>query len=409
MIGQYSYELGRMGEAQRAFEDAIQSGGLLPDDVDNMNVVVAQLMIGNGQYREGAERLESYLRSGGEEKPQYIELLVNGWVQTEDFDRALPWAEKWFNTAKPKARKHYDMMNFLYSHLGMADDQIRLIKDMIDLWPSDKHLWQIWSSILANNGRDAEAFEVYQMMYQAGLLTDEDDLFKVVQYYDFYDMPFEAANFLEREMEAQRISDSPENLQQTAYFFRSAREPERAIPFLTRAAKLSDDIDLNVELGEALSESGACKDSEAAFKTAIGRGYDRGKAQMLIGSCYFDQYAKFDRLSCSLTNAQIQNAPRTLSRKSALNAFKSVPKKSRQSGDAKKWTQFIEAEIEADDRRCEFVSCGGRDVTKELCYQKIKQAYDAAIFTNGFQLDDKSCKKFVPDYDAAFRISAPPE
>lgn len=123
MIGQYSYELDDSIASQNAFSDAIQAGGLLPKETLNLRSVIAQLKIGNGQYRDGAEALESYLKEGGEPKPQFTELLVNSWVQVEDYPRALPWAEKWFANADPKTRRHYDLMNFLYVQLGMEDQR----------------------------------------------------------------------------------------------------------------------------------------------------------------------------------------------------------------------------------------------------------------------------------------------
>jgi len=140
MLGQYSYELDRAVDAQRYFESAINAGGLLPKEIGNIKVVIAQLMIGNGQYREGATRLENYLNSGGQQKPQYIDLLVNAWVQSEDYRRALPWAEKWFNAARPKERKHFDLLNFLYNNLGMQGRQADIVKQMIGRWP-DGQWW----------------------------------------------------------------------------------------------------------------------------------------------------------------------------------------------------------------------------------------------------------------------------
>lgn len=127
MMGQYSYELERPKDAQAAFENAIKAGGLLPEEAKNLEAVIAQLMIGNGQFRDGAEALEAYLSSGGNEKPQYIDLLVNAWVQAEDYQRALPWAEKWYETAEPKMRKHYDLMNFLYNNLGLDGRQADVV------------------------------------------------------------------------------------------------------------------------------------------------------------------------------------------------------------------------------------------------------------------------------------------
>ena len=131
MLGQYSYELDRPADAQRFFESAINSGGLLPNEIDSIRVVIAQLMIGNGQYREGATRLENFLNSGGQEKPQYVELLTNAWVQAEDYRRALPWAEKWFNRASPKERRHFDLLNFLFNNLGMQGRQADIVKETV--------------------------------------------------------------------------------------------------------------------------------------------------------------------------------------------------------------------------------------------------------------------------------------
>jgi tetratricopeptide (TPR) repeat protein len=404
MIGQYSYELGRAGEAQRAFENALQHpDGLLPREIDNLNLVIAQLMIGNGQYREGAERLETYLVDGGEEKAQYVELLVNGWIQAEDYERALPWAKKWFDLAAPKQRKHYDLLNFLYNNLATPEEQLRVVKEMIDEWPEDRNLWDSWASILASSGRESEAFEVHKMMYQAGLLNTERDLLRIVQYHDFYDMPFQGAEILEKEIRDGRVSETSDNLKRLAALFRQARAPERSLPYLKKAAEISDGLELQAELGEALVEAGACKKSETAFETAVKRGYDTGKASMLIGNCYVDQYQNMDQLSCSMTEDQRAEAPFTVSRFAALNAFKAVPKKSRESGNAQKWIQFIEAEVQADERRC---NRGWRNVPKELCYQKIKQAYDAMIFTGEFKLEDETCEKQIADYNAEFRIGA---
>ena len=193
MLGQYSFELDRPVEAQQAFENAINAGGLLPKEVESITVVIAQLMISNGQYRQGAERLENFLNSGGQQKPEYVDLLVSAWVEAEDFRRALPWAERWFNTANPKERKHFNLLNFIYNTLGMQGRQADIVKQMINRWPEDKTLWETWASMLYQGNREEEAFEVNKMLYLGGALSDELDLLKVIQYYFVHDMPYLAA------------------------------------------------------------------------------------------------------------------------------------------------------------------------------------------------------------------------
>lgn len=241
MMGQYHYELDQLEAAIDAFENALKSGGLLSEERNNIDIVIAQLMIGNGQYRRGAERLEAGLTRIETIKPQYVDLLVNAWVQAEDYARALPWARKWFAEASPKTRRHYDLMNFLYVQLGMDDAQIKIIQDMVERWPEDRNLWDSWSSVLASSGQEKEAFEVTKMMYQVGLLETERDILKLVQYHDFYDLPFQGAEILEAEMRAGRVSETSDNLKKLGQLFNRAKVRDRAKAVFEKADTLLEE------------------------------------------------------------------------------------------------------------------------------------------------------------------------
>jgi tetratricopeptide (TPR) repeat protein len=400
MQGSAYYSLDNYGGAITAFENAISAGGLLPNEADALRVNIAQLLIGNEQYEEGARRLEEYLRNGGQEKPQYVEMLTQAWVQSENFSRALPWAEKWFRNASPKERKHFDLLNYLYNNLGMPGKQADIVKQMINRWPEDKTLWDAWASMLANGGREQEAFEVTKMLYIGGALNSEQDLMKVVQYYSFYDMPFQAAEILEREMNSGRVQRDSDKLVQLSNLFRQAREYKRAIPILEQAAAGSNQAKLYADLGEALYNEGECQRAETAFKSAIDRGYDAGKSWMLIATCRYESTQNQQALECGMSSEQMANAPITKSRTAAIEAFSQVPTQSRENRNAKKWVSFIRAEREAFDRRCEFE----KNIERELCYQMIKGAYDNEIFEGEFILEDKNCQKFKEDYDAAYIV-----
>ena len=132
MMGQYNYELDRSDESLTSFQNALRSGGLTPQEEGNLKLVVAQLMIGNGHFREGAERLEPLIVSGQASKPQYVEMLVSAWVQAEDYPRALPWAETWLEKAEPKTKRHYDLLTFLYTNLDLPDAVQKISKERAD-------------------------------------------------------------------------------------------------------------------------------------------------------------------------------------------------------------------------------------------------------------------------------------
>jgi len=261
--------------------------------------------------------------------------------------------------------------------------------------------------MLDSGGRTEDAFEVMKMLYLGGGLTDESDFLKLVEYFETYNMPYQAAELLEREMATKRIWKTAETQKYLGALYIRAREYERAVPFLEAAASQTDHRDIfnsrgriNSLLAEASYKAGSCAKSERAFKKAIANGYDAGKAHILIGTCYYNQVQSLEPLSCQLTQAERGKAPISKTRNAALAAFNSVPLDSDWRGDASTWVRLIEDEIAAFDGRCMINHVPEGD----LCFQKIKQAYAAVILVGEFKLEDESCRKFKLEYDAKYVV-----
>jgi len=406
MQGSAYYEQNQLGQAQSSWESAINAGGLLPNEADALRVNIAQLMISNGQYSAGAQMLENWGNQGGQLTDAHRELIMQAWIQDENYARSLPYAERWFNSVSPKERKHYDLLNFLYNNLGQPGKQADIVRQMINRWPEDKSLWDAWASMLANGGREQEAFEVSKMLYLGGALNSEQDLMKVVQYYSFYDMPFQAAQILEKELNAGRISTSPEKLVQLSDLFRQAREYKRALPILERAASQSGQAKNYADWGEALYNEGQCGKAEEAFKQAINKGFDAGKSWMLISACRYDVGQKEKRETCDMTPEQMLASPINKARDYAIEGYKRVPGNSREASKAKKWIKFINNERQAVLDRCEFE----KDIVRQLCETKIRLAYDAQIFEGGdFKIDDPNCMQFKANFDKKYKKTASAE
>ncbi len=399
MLGSAYYEMNQYNQAIQAFENAISAGGLLPNERTQLRLNIAQLLIANGQPARGAQMLEDYARAGGQLKPKHIEYLWQAWSQAEQYNRALPWAEKWFRNANPKERKHFDLLNFLYNNLNMPGKQADIVKQMINRWPEDKSLWDAWASMLANGGREQESFEVTKMLYLGGALTSQQDLEKVVQYYSYYDMPYQAAEILKKEMNAGRIPQSTEKLIQLSDLYRQSREYKKAIPYLEKAASSSGKAKLYADLGEALYNEGDCNRAETAFRKAISLGYDKGKSLMLIANCRYDQAAKEERPKCLEDGSFTPNTPWEKKREIAMAAFDQVPASSGEGRNARKWKKFITDEKKALKNRCVFE----KDLKRQKCYGMIARAKKAEFLEGKFVLPDPNCKAFVPAWEAEFQ------
>lgn len=399
MQGSAYYDQNNLSQAISAWENAINSGGLLPNEATGLRVNIAQLLIASGRNSEGATMLENYINQGNPVKPAYVDMLVGAWVQAENYQRALPWAERWFNEASPKERKHFDLLNFLYNNLGMSGKQADIVLQMINRYPEDRTLWDTWASMLSNGGREQDAFEVNKMLYLGGAMKSEQDVMKIVQYYSFYEMPFQAAKILEREMNSGTVGKSSDRMVQLSDLLRQARDYKRAIPILEEAAKTAGSKSVYAQLGEALYNDAQCGKAETAFRKAIDLGYNRGKAWSLIATCIYESSQQEERIDCDWPEEKKATAPRKVLRDKAYAAFGNVPSGTNSGRDASKWRQFIKAEEKAVNDRCIFEI----NVEKERCFNNIDNAYKATFLTGGEPDIDANCMPFKPEFDKKFR------
>ncbi len=401
IMGHYYYQMDNVSQAIANNRNAINAGGLMPNEVTGLEKNIAQLLIASGQYVEGAQALEAWVRKTGDRDPKNTTYIMQAWVQAEQYRQALPWAEQWFNSANPKERKHFDLLNFLYNDLGMQGRQADIVKEMIVRWPEDNTLWDNWISLLAAGGREQDAFEVNKMRYLAGTMTTETDIKKIVEYYQYYEMPFQAALIMEKEMNANRISKNADNLVRLSDLFRQAREYKRALPILKEAANVSGRSKSWANYGEALYQQGQCAEAETALRKAMDLGYDRGKSWMLIANCRYEAGQKEQRPSCDGTTPEQRLAsPKVKKNESALEAFRKVPATARDYRSAQKWVDFVTSENRSFEFRCEEKAA----IEKDLCMIKIENAYALEIIRGGFFLDDEDqhCTTFKAEYDSLY-------
>lgn len=212
MLGQAAFRQDDYKDAIKYFERAAQAGGLLPRELTANELTIAQLYIKTKQYAAGASRMENWLRKTGSQEVKYLENAVQAYVQAEQYERALPWAERWFAMKSSKTRKHYDLMNFLYHNQGKTEKQLGILTAMTGQWPGERKLWDLQISALAAQDKTFEAYQVFAGLYDRQLLTTKEDLSKLVQYHEYYKRYDIAARVLETEMNNGRLDRGDANL-----------------------------------------------------------------------------------------------------------------------------------------------------------------------------------------------------
>jgi len=273
------------------WQAAIDTGVFTPDEVAGLTLNIGQLWIAENEYRKGAILLENWLKGGGKGNESIHMMIAVAWSQEDEFRKALPHAEAGFRMANPKQKKHFDLLNFLYNTLKMYGKQAALLEQQVSIWPDDKQIWGSIASLKAQANKSKEAFEINKIMYLNGMLTSENELVQLTQYYSFYEVPYRGAKILEREMNAGRVSKSKKNLELLSNMWRQAREYDKAIPVLTQAASVASNGRLYEQLGEAYFAETRYKEAEDAFRKALAKGGLKkpGNVYVLIANSLYER------------------------------------------------------------------------------------------------------------------------
>lgn len=288
--GRAYYDLDRVPEAIVDWQAAVATGAMTPAEVNGYRINIGQLYITIEDYTRGIASLEQAVRDGGTEivNTPLARMLAQAYGQAERYREGLVWANRFWSMipAATRQRGDYSLMLFYYQQLEMIPEQMGIVEEMVQRWPAEKTNWQSYASLLAQVGREEDAFEANKIMYINGMFTLGREIEALAQYYSYFEYPYRGAIILEREMNSGTVDRTQSNLTLLANMWRQAREWERAIPVLRQVAQLSGDGNDYLKLAEALYQERELSAAQAAFQDALNRGgLDRpGTAWTLLGN-----------------------------------------------------------------------------------------------------------------------------
>ena len=271
---------------------AINRGYIPEAELQTTYYNISQIYLSADNKDKALEYFDKWMAQGGVPDRNQSWTLAVLYQQADRFTEALPWAEKVFAFDGPNAdRSVYDFLIFLYDKTGDFAKKAELLETLLARNPEDRRLWDAISGDYFRAGEDRKAFEVQKAMYLGGILQTEDELMRVVNFYNSFDVPYAAAKILEKEMNAGRITPNYQRLELLANLYQVAREFERAIPVIERAAEMAPDGKMYERLGRSYSELQEWAKAEEALVNGINKGglADAGLAWVLVGQSRYER------------------------------------------------------------------------------------------------------------------------
>jgi len=332
-IGYVYYNMDDITNAIRTYERMIAIPSLEEQVKKQTIYTLAQLYTMEEQYEKALTTLDKWFLLETNPAPEPFILKAQNLYQVQRYNDMIVPIEKAMEVAvkreKPVKEDWYVLLNFAY----FSEENYQKVRDIQKIllvnWPK-KRYWFSLAGAYTELGEDENLINAYAAAYDQRMLEKESELVTMAQLFMQREVPYKAGELLEKEMEAGRVSKDAKNYRLLSQAWQLSMEDERAIPALREAARLSDDGELDVRLGNALLNTGEYKECTTSVRNGIRKGSLKSpdNAQISLGMCLYNlrQY------------------------RDAITAFQAAAKTARSRKISNQWINVIRADIERNEQ-----------------------------------------------------------
>jgi len=274
----------RYGPAAEAFEKCLALNVLPPASVLNARYNLAQLYLVQENYGKAIENFEIWFKSAENPNADAFYMMAAAYAQADRPREALPYAMKAVAKAPAPKEAWLQLVLSLQFQLKQHRDAAETLQKLIALFPK-KTYWMQLAAAYTEIEDLKRALATMELAESQGFLTSENELRNLIQLYLLNDIPFRAAQAIERAIANGRLSNDAKNQELLANTWLQARDRDRAIAPLERAAELSGDGNLYVRLGQVHVSEERWDAARSALSKALKKGglRDTGNVHLMLG------------------------------------------------------------------------------------------------------------------------------
>ncbi|RLA27376.1 MAG: hypothetical protein DRQ63_06020, partial [Gammaproteobacteria bacterium] len=274
-IGFVNYNLENIPQAIDAYERMLQIPSLELQVRKQTVYTLAQLMTMEEKYAQAITLLDEWfvLETNPASDP-YILYAQNLYQINRYADMVKPIESAIAVAAKrelPAKEDWYVLLNFAYFQQENYEKVRDIQKILLVNWPK-KRYWFSLAGAYTELGEDNNLMGAYDAAHTQGLLESESEFLTMAQLYMQHEVPYKAGMLIEKEMASGRVEKNAKNYRLLSQAWTLASEDEKSVPALQAAAKLSDEGELNLRLGNAHLNLGQYDECVIAIKEGIRKG-----------------------------------------------------------------------------------------------------------------------------------------
>ena len=281
---------GSFEEASKYFQQALDSGGYEEERQTRLRFNVAQIYMMLEQWEKAIAQLNIFFAETENPNSDAYYRLAICYYQKGDLAGSLEPAREAVDKSKVPKESHLRLLLALYMEDKRYEESIPLLEQLVSLYPQ-KAYWMQLSAVYAELERDLDSLASQQLAYRQGLLTKDKELRRLSQMYLFHDLPWRAGIVLEKAIEEETVEGDADAWELLGNSWLMAKEYDRALAPLTRAAEVAETGDLYARLGRVYIQREDWENATDVLEEAVEKGEleDEGNTRLLLGVSYYNE------------------------------------------------------------------------------------------------------------------------
>jgi tetratricopeptide (TPR) repeat protein len=246
---------------------------------------LAQLYTQLGQYDRALALIDTWFQSAENPKPDAYYLKAMILVQQEKPEAALEPAKTAIASSPSPRESWVQLLAAIYIQLRDYPNVAATLERLISMSPDKKQYWVQLAAVQHHLEKDARASATLRLADQAELLSDDKEFRQLARLLFLRDQPYECAKTVEAAIAVGVVTADADAYKLIANCYLAARENDRALEPLTKAAEMSPDGDMYMLLGQMHLQRDRFAPAIDALQKSLAKAKpeQRGTVHLLIG------------------------------------------------------------------------------------------------------------------------------
>ena len=272
----------KYAKARNAFKKSIDQNALPYKPTLQSIFALAQLQLMAEKYELAEKYLSDWFSISKEQKPDAYVFLATIQFHKGDKKAALASILKGLKIAKkPKENWLTFAVSLLYEE-GRYKEAGEMLYKLTEMNTGKKMYWTQLAGSLLNANKSMEALAVLDLALKLELLDQQGEYLNVISLFLSNGLPYEASQLMQTALKKKVVKSDKKNLELLANSLIQAKEYDKALQPLERAAKLSKDGKLYALKARLFLEKEDFKEAIRLFDLALSKGLKKKETGQVL-------------------------------------------------------------------------------------------------------------------------------